>query len=137
MSGFVEKKVSSSVIICINPKMRSQIEGAIKDSQLSSEIRTAMHKELGKLRNCDANLLLDFENAHAPAKGTTVAKEGKKTRKKRKPSAYNLYVSECMKSPEMKSLKLAKDRMKACAVDWKKGGPELKKKFEEKLRALA
>jgi len=137
MSGFVEKQVAPSVIICINPKLRTQISGAIKDSKLSSEIRTAMHKELDKIRSCDADLLMDFENAHAPAKSAPVTEKAKKPRKKRKPSAYNLYVSECMKSDAMKSLKMAKDRMKACAVDWKKGGPDLKAKFEEKLRALA
>jgi len=137
MSGFVEKQVAPSVIICVNDKLRASISGAIKDSKLSSEIRIAMHKELDKIRGCDADLLMDFENAHAPAKAAPVTDEGKKPRKKRKPSAYNLYISECMKSDKMKSLKMAKDRMKACAADWKKGGPDLKKKFDEKLRALA
>ncbi len=135
--GFVEKKTARNVIICINPKMRSEITEAINKSQMDTEIRTAMHKELSKIRNCADGLLLDFENAHAPTKGATVPAEAKKPKKKRKPSAYNLYISECMKSPEMKSLKMAKDRMKACAVDWKKGGPDLKQKFAEKLHALA
>ena len=135
--GFVEKKSARNVIICINPKMRNEISGAINGSKLDSEIRTAMHKELSKIRNCANGLLLDFENSHAPAKDTNVPAEVKKPKKKRGPSAYNLYISDCMKSPEMKSLKMAKDRMKACAVDWKKGGPELKQKFAEKLRALA
>ena len=91
--GFVEKKVAPSVIVCINPKMRAEITSAIKDSQLSNEIRTAMHKELSKIRNCADDLLLDFENAHAPAKDTNIPAEAKKPKKKRGPSAYNLHIS--------------------------------------------
>lgn len=45
----------------------------------------------------------------------------KKTRKKRAPSQYNLFIGACIKSKEGP----VTERMKACAVEWKE---EKKKK---------
>lgn len=42
-------------------------------------------------------------------------KKEKKTRKKRAPSEYNIFIGECIKAGEGP----VPERMKACAIDWK------------------
>ena len=41
-----------------------------------------------------------------------------RTRGPRKPSAYNMYVKDCMTEPDIKALDTQPDRIKACAVKW-------------------
>lgn len=41
-----------------------------------------------------------------------------KTRGPRKPSAYNLFVKDCLGDHDIKALDTQPDRMKACAVKW-------------------
>lgn len=41
-----------------------------------------------------------------------------RTRGPRKPSAYNMYVKDCMTKPDIKALDTQPDRIKACAVKW-------------------
>jgi hypothetical protein len=40
------------------------------------------------------------------------------TRGPRKPSAYNLFVKECLADNDIKAIGRQPDRMKACAVKW-------------------
>ena len=36
----------------------------------------------------------------------------------RQPSAYNLYMKDCFKEPDIKALSTQPERMKKCAVKW-------------------
>jgi hypothetical protein len=42
------------------------------------------------------------------------------TKKKRAKSAYQLFVSDCMKSKKIKQFGEASTAMKECAIEWKK-----------------
>ncbi len=118
----------SNVIVCASDQVREHIITAIEGSNLGKEIKDATLKELKALPGCTGALPVDFEDAKtSKAKGE---------RKKRGPSAYNLFVKDCMTSPEMKGIEKAADRMKKCGPQWKAGGDELKAKYEKKLREL-
>jgi len=52
---------------------------------------------------------------------TVYGKEEKKTRKKRAPSEYNIFIGECIKGETGP----VPERMKTCAIEWKE---EKKKK---------
>ena len=45
-------------------------------------------------------------------------------KKKREPSAYNLHISTCMKSKNIKGFGNAAPAMKECAAEWRKTHPK-------------
>lgn len=45
---------------------------------------------------------------------------GRGTRKKRAPSAYNVFIGKCMKAKKIKKFGEASGAMKACATEWRK-----------------
>jgi len=118
----------STVIICANDQVRRQIIETVKNSAMGKEIKDATLAELEALPGCEGALLVDFEDADKP--------KGKKPGAKRGPSAYNLFVKDCMASPELAGIEKATDRMKECGPRWKAGGDELKKKYELQLSKL-
>ena len=118
----------SNVIVCASNEVKSVLQALTEESKLGEEVKNAIFNELEALPPCEGLLPIDFEEA---GKAT-----GKKGGKKRKPSAYNLFVSDCMSAKDVKSFAEAGGKMKECAVDWKKGGDKLKKEYEAKLAKI-
>lgn len=84
---------------CITQDSREAVEGIM--SALMSDASPA-----------EKNVLKDLK-----AEMDELPKCGK-TRGPRKPSAYNLFVKDCLTEPKIKALNSQPDRMKACAVNW-------------------
>ena len=118
----------SNVIVCASDDVKAVITSAVEMSKMGDEVKSAIYGELEALPPCEGLLPIDFEDA---GKAT-----GKKGGKKRKPSAYNLFVSDCMSAKDVKSFAEAGGKMKECAVDWKTGGDKLKKEYEAKLAKI-
>ena len=85
--------------VCISPDSREAVDGIV-DSLLKDATPA------------EKNIMKDFkqEMDELPKCG--------KTRGPRKPSAYNLFVKDCLGDKDIKALDTQPDRMKACAVKW-------------------
>lgn len=116
----------TSVIVCLNEELKSMIYSSIEMSNMTEKIKSAVYEELEALPDCEGGLPLDFGDAGKPGKGAP--------KKKRAPSAYNLFVSDCFARNGVKDFKSGGARMKECSIQWKKGGDKLKKQYTEKLR---
>lgn len=84
---------------CISQNSREAVEGI-------------MNSLLGGATPAEKNIMKDLkkEMDDLPKCG--------RTRGPRKPSAYNLFVKDCLTDPDVKALDTQPDRMKACAVKW-------------------
>lgn len=112
----------TSVIVCASNDVKAVLMATIEESKMGDEVKNAIFNELENLPGCEGMLPLDFDDVKSA--------RGKGTRKKRKPSAYNLFIGDCMNQKNIKSFSEAGGAMKSCAADWKKGGAKLKKKYE-------
>ena len=84
---------------------------------LSEEISVnALLDELQLIPECIDGAPIGF------GKGSKVQGE----KKKREPSAYNIFVSQCMKSKNIKGFGEAPKAMKECAVEWREKKKTLK-----------
>ena len=94
ITGFVKKKVK-------NESVASHFLGMLEDA----------------LPVCRGDKLIDIVQDGENSCPDTGGKAPKKTRKKRKPSAYNKFVGECQKNrPEGTKVT---DQMRVCATEWK------------------
>ena len=118
----------NNVIVCASDQVRNLIIKAVEGSTLGKEIKEATLKELKGLPGCEGALPVDFEDA----KKTQAKKEGKK----RGPSGYNLFVKDCVTSPELAGIEKVTDRMKECGPRWKACDDEFREKYNREARAL-
>lgn len=118
----------SNVIVCASEEVKAIIQASVETSDIKDELKTAIFNELEALPDCEGELPVDFADARAA--------KTPKGRKKRKPSGYNLFVSDCMIGKKVKSFGEAPKAMKECGLEWRKGGEALKKKYDEKAKAI-
>ena len=100
----------------------SCLSQAIKDV-LKENTHPKFHPEIDEFPTCGIGMVLQL-CPFDPEKHKTKAR--KKSGEKRPPSAYNQFISSCMKSKPIKGKPFgaASEFMKECAVEWRqqKGG---------------
>ena len=87
-------------ITCISRELRKELEG---------ELSAKDKKLLAQVPACDSKTALEFQQVSERAK-----------RVKRGPSAYQRYISECMRAGSIKGPGEAAERMKKCASGWRR-----------------
>lgn len=118
----------STVIVCASEEIKAMIMASAEESGMKDKIKTALYNELEKMRDCEGKLPVDFGEMGKGGKGGP--------KKKRAPSGYNLFISDC---PDMKAVKdfaSAGDAMKKCAATWKKGGAKLKAEYDKRAKEM-
>lgn len=96
---------------CI-PCLSKGIKNLLKDS-----IDPELHEMIDEVRTCPTGIVLEL----CPV-GVTTGTKGKRTKVKRPRSAYQEFISQCMKSKPIKGKPFgaASKYMKECATEWKK-----------------
>jgi len=92
-------------IICIGSNVRDAILGQIKNRDVSAHLQTIPECKLPD------DIQLDL---HKRSRG-----ERREKGPKRPPSAYNMHISKCMKSKNIKGFANAAPQMKKCAHEWR------------------
>ena len=74
---------------------------------ISSQLKGAMVRELlEKIADCPEDMDIQMCG-------------GKTVRSKRAPSAYNIFVGDCIRAKDIKGFGAAAPAMKGCAAEWK------------------
>lgn len=76
----------------------------------------------------------DLDKVKAMIEACDKKPKAKGGKKKRKPSAYNVWIGHCMASPEKNGLGLP---MSDCSEQWKGMEPEEKCQYEQQAKELA
>lgn len=103
---------------CIGPQTKSAVTEEIDRSSLSQAEKTELNQFLKNFPTCGVGIPVELQDIPTEKKGERVHRE-KGERPKRPPSAYNLFVKECFKDPEVKRLGTAPKKMKACGSKWR------------------
>ena len=92
-------------ILCLSDTLKSEVAKTFeKQGALTNEVK----EFIDDLPSCPVGIDIMLEEVSAK-------------RKKRKPSEYNKFISECMRKAKIRETgKKASDVMKACALEWKK-----------------
>ena len=96
------------IMTCAEPRIKAFIAEEIEKSSLPEDEKQGLISYLKKLPLCCKGIPIQIQREQA------------KTRKKRAPSAYNLFIKQCFGLAEIKSLSGgAPAKMKACSRKWK------------------
>jgi len=97
-------------IVCLSDELKAIMMGVLQETGIQDR----------KAENFIAGLPLCTSGA--PLEVREIKVQGNTaTKRKRKPSAYNMFISECMKKAKIKETgKRASSVMKECALEWKK-----------------
>lgn len=97
------------IMTCAEPRIKAFITEEIEKSSLPEGEKQGLIGYLKKLPLCGKGIPIEIETT----------KSGK-TRTKRAPSAYNLFIKQCFGLAEIKSLSGgAPAKMKACGAKWR------------------
>ena len=99
-------------IICISDLAKREILDRANRTKLTAEENEQVSMML-ELPQCPDDKFLMVGEV------TGGVSRGRKSGGKRAPSAYNLFIGECMKRGKIKSFGEAPQKMRECAVEWK------------------
>ena len=89
------------VIVCLSPTAKQLLTQLVEES--GGDI------DIDSIPNCKGGAAIELGSV----------KEGQKVKKKRPPSEYQKFVSECMKAANIQGFGQASGAMKECAVKWR------------------
>ena len=118
----------TNVVVCLADELKAMIYSSIEMSAMNDNIKASIYQELEDLPGCEGEIPIDFDEAKPGGR--------KAPKKKRRMSAYNLFVSDCVKAEKATSFKEGGQRMKECDANWKKGGEKLKKEYQTKIEQI-
>ena len=96
------------IITCVEPRIKDFIAEKIEKSSLPESEKQGLVDYLKKLPLCGKGIPIGIEIGQA------------KTRKKRAPSPYNLFIKQCFGLAEIKALSGgAPAKMRACGAKWR------------------
>ena len=98
--------MSNNNTTCVPPDLRKLLSGIIQELDVSSNARSSVLNSIKVLPDCEEPY-------------TKKTKRGS-SKEKRAPSAYNVFVGECLRSDAMKKVSPQTKRMSLCAQQWKK-----------------
>lgn len=109
-------------IICVSNEIKALLVAEIENADIKEELKKAVQQSLEQIETCDEDIPVDF--------GDISQVSSSERTPKRKKTAYNLFVGECMQRHNVKSLADAPDAMRKCAAEWKADKESLTGKYE-------
>lgn len=114
-------------LVCASNRVKSYLTTIVSEGAGSEVEKQKLIKMIGEVSTCENNLIELSEK--------TTAKE-KTGKKKRTPSAFNLFVKDCMSEADIKAFADAPAAMRKCTLKWNENKETLKPKYEEKRREI-
>lgn len=95
---------------CIGPQAKSAIAEEIGRAAITETEKVELNQFLKTFPTCGTGIPIEIGEVQTGKKGK---------RAKRAPSAYNLFIGQCMKGKKIKAFGEASGKMKECASEWR------------------